>query len=206
MDDKPILLGTASARRHHVLRGLGFPFDVATAETEEILFPGDPVRTAVENARRKFDALRPRFMDRWMLTADTVVFIDGACLGKPATVEEGVRMLRSYSNREQLVVTGMIFAAPHGAPESRAERSWISFGAITEADARDYLARFGTIDRAGAYDLDSLRPFVREIRGSASNIRGLPAETVRDWFAARGAPFAQDGRQPPRPRAGIAMA
>ena len=182
-----IVLGSASARRHKVLRDLGIPFEVALADVEETLYPLDPVRTARENARRKFDALRPRFPDRWLLTADTVVFIGGRCLGKPKDADEGARMLVSYSNAEQLVVTAMVFAAPGGPPCPVEEESRVLFGEITEEDARRYIARFHTVDRAGAYDLESFAPYVRRITGSASNIRGLPAETVARWFASHGA-------------------
>ena len=181
-----VILGSASARRHKVLRDLGIPFEVVTADVDEILDPLDPVHTACENARRKFDALRPRFRDRWMLTADTVVFVGGRCLGKPRDFDDGVRMLVSFSEAEQVVVTAMVFGAPGGEPCPVEEKSVIRFAKITEGDARDYISRYRTTDRAGAYDLESFAPFVRGIEGSASNIRGLPSETVARWFAANG--------------------
>ena len=178
-----VVLGSASARRHKVLRDLGIPFEVVTADVEEILDPLDPVLTARVNARRKFDALRPRYRDRWMLTADTVVFVGGRCLGKPRDFEDGVKMLVSFSNEEQVVVTAMVFAEPGGEPCPVEEKSIIRFGTITEADARAYLERYHTTDRAGAYDLESFAPYVREIVGSATNIRGLPSEAVASFFA-----------------------
>ncbi len=177
-----VVLGSASARRHKVLRDLGIPFEVVTADVEEILDPLDPVHTARENARRKFDALRPRFRDRWMLTADTVVFVNGRCLGKPKDFEDGVKMLVSFSNAEQLVVTAMVFAKPNGEAYPVEEKSIIRFRKITEANAREYLERYHTTDRAGAYDLESFAPYVREIIGSATNIRGLPAEVVSSFY------------------------
>ncbi len=183
--EAPVVLGTASARRHRVLRDLGIPFEVATADVEEMLDPQDPVRTAATNARRKFDALRVRYPDRWLLTADTVVFESGRCLGKPADVEEGVRMLVSYSESVQLVVTAMVFAEPGGEPEPREVVSSLRFGRVTEADARAYLAAYGTTDRAGAYDLESFHDHVERIAGSATNIRGIPEETVADWFRGK---------------------
>ena len=82
----------------------------------------------------------------------------------------------------------MVFAAPGGAPEAREAVSSLRFRDISEAEARAYLARFGTTDRAGAYDLESFRDAVAAIGGSASNIRGLPREVVADWFRARGFP------------------
>lgn len=183
---RPVILGTASARRHQVLRDLGIPFEVATADVEEILDPQDPVRTAATNARRKFDALRVRYPDRWLLTADTVVFESGRCLGKPTDVEDGVRMLVSYSESVQLVVTAMVFAEPNGAPEPREVVSSLRFGPVTEADARAYIKAYGTTDRAGAYDLASFHEYVERVAGSATNIRGIPKETVADWFRSHG--------------------
>lgn len=181
-----VLLGSASARRHKVFRDLGIPFEVATADVEEILDDADPVRTAAVNARRKFDALRPGREDRWLVTADTVVFVSGHCLGKPSGVEDGVRILCSYSGGVQLVVTAMVFAAPGGAPEPRECVSSLRFGAITEEAARAYLAAYGTTDRAGAYDLESFHDYVAATTGSYTNIRGIPSETVSDWFRAHG--------------------
>ena len=182
-----VVLGSASARRHQVLRDLGIPFEVAVADVPEMLDPADPVATAAANARRKFDALRVRFPDRWLLTADTVVFIGGRVLGKPVDFEDGVRMLLSYSGAVQLVVTAMVFAAPGGPPEPREAVSSLRFREITESEARDYLRRFGTTDRAGAYDLESFHFAVESIGGSASNIRGLPRDVVADWFRAHAA-------------------
>ena len=184
-----VVLGTASARRHAVFRALGIPFEVATADVGEILVEDDPVRTASANARAKFDALRPGREDRWLATADTVVFANGRCLGKPADEEEGVRMLVSYSGIVQLVVTAMTFAAPGGAPEGRECVSSLRFGEITESIAREYLSRYRTTDRAGAYDLKSFVEHVEAVAGSSSSIRGIPMEMVADWFAAHGYPL-----------------
>lgn len=181
-----VVLGSASARRHQVLRDLGIPFEVAVADVPEMLDEADPVATAAANARRKFDALRPAHRDRWLLTADTVVFIGGRVLGKPVDFEDGVRMLLSYSGAVQLVVTAMVFAEPGGEPEPREAVSSLRFREISEDEARAYLRRFGTTDRAGAYDLESFRFAVEAIGGSSSNIRGLPREVVADWFAAHG--------------------
>ncbi len=183
-----VVLGSASERRHRVLADLDIPHEVAVADVPEILVADDPVATASANARRKFDALRPRFPDRWLLTADTVVFIGGRCLGKPSDEEDGVRMLLSYSHAVQLVVTAMVLAAPRGVPEAREIVSSLRFRHIGEAEARDYLRRFGTTDRAGAYDIASFRQAVEAIGGSYSNIRGLPRQVVSDWFRAHGHP------------------
>ena len=183
---KPVvLLGSASARRHQVFRSLGIPFEVAVADVEEILDEEDPVRTAAVNARRKFEALRRGNEDRWLVTADTVVFVGGRCLGKPTDVEEGVRMLCSYSGGVQLVVTAMVFARPGGAAEARECVSSLRFGQITEESARAYLERFRTTDRAGSYDLESFVDHVAWVTGSYTSIRGIPEETVADWFAAQ---------------------
>lgn len=179
-----VLLGTASARRHQYFRNLGIPFEVACADVEELLDEADPVRTAAVNARRKFDALRVHHPGRWLMTADTVVHVLGHCLGKPRSFEEGVSMLCSYSEQVQFVVTAMVFAEPGGPPEARECISSVRFGVITEAIAREYLSRFGTTDRAGAYDIESFEPNVAQVTGSLSNIRGLPKDLVSDWFHA----------------------
>lgn len=181
-----VVLGSASLRRHEVFRSLGIGFEVVTADVEECLDAGDAVGTAVENARRKFWALREGREDRWLVTADTVVFCGGRCLGKPRDEEEGVRMLCSYSGKVQWVVTAMVFAEPGGEPEGRECVSSLRFGEITEEVARAYLRKYGTVDRAGAYDVESFEENVVEIVGSWTNIRGLPEEVVSDWFRAKG--------------------
>ena len=79
----------------------------------------------------------------------------------------------------------MVFARPGGAAEARECVSSLRFGQITEESARAYLERFRTTDRAGSYDLESFVDHVAWVTGSYTSIRGIPEETVADWFAAQ---------------------
>ncbi len=189
MSSLPLLiLGSASPRRHEIIRSLGIPFRVETADADESLDPSDPVATAVGNASLKFGALRPRFPSDWLLAADTIVFSEGRCLGKPSSYGEAVRMLVSYSGTTQLVFTGFALAAPDCEPVLRVAVSSLRFGEIGEAAARAYLDEFRTTDRAGAYDIASFHPHVARTVGSYSNIRGLPRSLVRDTLVSLGYP------------------
>ncbi|HLX75708.1 MAG TPA: Maf family protein, partial [Terriglobales bacterium] len=109
-----LILASSSPRRQELLRAAGIEFTVQAADLPEVPNPGEPPQQFAERmAREKALAVaqrRPR-PGEWVLAADTVVFVGGEILGKPADAPDpaadAARMLRLLSGREHRVITGV---------------------------------------------------------------------------------------------------
>lgn len=125
----------------------------------------------------------------WILAADTLVFCDGAILGKPDGVVAGAEMLARLSGREHRVVTGVRLR--RGGDPGREELCWssVKFGAMSREEIAWYVGTGEPLDKAGAYGIQGLGSrFVEEIRGSYTNVMGLPARAVYRLMRGAGDP------------------
>ena len=188
----PLLLGSGSPRRRAILAALGVDFEVVVADIDEERFPDDAPRTARTAALTKHLWLRERHPGRELLTADTVVEFEGRCIVKPRDFDDAVATLVSYSGKPQNVYTGVAYsqAADGGGvqpgPVVRVVKSTVWFKDITPVLAARYVTEARTLDRAGAYDIDTLGDWiVASYEGSYTNIVGLPAELVRELLLLR---------------------
>ena len=101
-----LILASASPRRRELMAYTGLPFEVITADAEEIK-AGDPETLVKENARRKARAVAALHPGRLVLGADTVVCQDGRVLGKPRDEQDARDMLRALSGNSHMVYTGV---------------------------------------------------------------------------------------------------
>ena len=118
--------------------------------------------------------------DDVVLSADTVVVIDGQILGKPRDHADALRMLQALSGREHEVLTGICLR--RGADtiiDLAITRVW--FLPLAHKALEEYVATGEPMDKAGAYAIQGLASkFVQRIEGSYSNVVGLPIELVRE--------------------------
>ena len=184
----PLILGSRSPRRLELLRAVGIPVEVAEAEIDEVLQPGErPDAMATRLARQKGAAVLYALgragrgvAGRWVLCADPIVHIGGELLGKPRDLDDARRMLRLLSGRTHHVTTGFVL---HGedafdAP-AYAETTAVTFRALAEDEVRRYAATGEGVDKAGGYAIQGLAgAFVERIEGSYANVVGLPVHRV----------------------------
>jgi septum formation protein len=180
-----LVVASASPRRHELLAGLGLMFEVLPAAIDEAAAAGEhaPAEAVLAIACAKADAVRrPGAL---VLTADTIVVLDGAVLGKPTSPADARRMLGRLRARTHRVFTGVCLVAPDGRRTAviESEVQMRSYGA-DEIDA--YVAAGGGLDKAGAYGIqdEPLRP-VEAIAGCWCNVMGLPLWTT--WGMLLGA-------------------
>src|SRR6516165_375148 len=103
-----LVLASQSPRRKELLSILGLPFTIVPASIEEIPLHGERAEAfAVRVAREKGLEVASRVSQSVILSADTVVTIDGDILGKPVDKDDAVRMLRKLSGREHSVLTAV---------------------------------------------------------------------------------------------------
>lgn len=171
-----LVLASASPRRADLLRQIGLAFTVAEPKVDETPPARAPPReAALAIARRKALAVERGDSGAWVLAADTLGVLDATLLGKPRDAEDAVRMLLSLAGREHRVVTGVVVLAPGGYAFEDAAETTVAFEPFDEARARAYVATGEPLGKAGAYAIQGLGgALVRDVRGSASNVVGLP--------------------------------
>ena len=174
-----MILASASPRRAEILRSLGIPFDVLPVDADETPLPGETAEAAAARLAFEKAALAARERpDAWVLAADTLVFLDGAILGKPRDDAEAAAMLRRLAGREHGVVTAVSLRR-RDAARGIAEVSRVRFGPLDEDEIAWYVSTGEPRDKAGAYGVQGHGArFIEEIHGSFTNVMGLPARSV----------------------------
>ncbi|MBZ5560612.1 MAG: Maf family protein [Acidobacteriia bacterium] len=192
-----LILASASPRRAELLRAAGYTFETIVTDVDEQLRPGEtPVEyvrrlaaeksaAALEVVARPFQgrergAESPALRDVIILGADTTVVVDGDVLGKPQDDEEAAAMLRRLSGRAHEVLTG-ISLRDSASEVGKVETTSVSFRALSDGDVAWYVSSGEGRDKAGGYAIQGLASrFVSVIRGSYSNVVGLPMEALAE--------------------------
>lgn len=176
-----VVLGSASPRRRQLLEQLGVAPEVVPADLDESVRDGeDPVDYVRRLSVEKADAVRVlvRDPDALVIAADTTVDLDGRILGKPEDRADAAAMLRGLSARTHRVHTGVTVSIG----ERRATEvvtTLVTFTPVTDAALAWYLDSGEPFDKAGAYAIQGAGGvFVDSVRGSVSNVVGLPLTAV----------------------------
>ena len=182
-----IYLASASPRRREILVSLGFQPVLLTAETDETALPGEAVADYVARmarqknvAARQLAAQRGLALAQPLLSADTVVALDNAILGKPRDAAHARELLESLSGREHQVWTAVCVSLG-GQTLEAAQRSDVRFKELSAQEIAAYIASGEPLDKAGAYGIQGIGGvFVAHLSGSFSGVMGLPVfETVQ---------------------------
>ena len=178
-----LILASASPRRIELLQLLGLSFEVLPSGIEEVLRRGETPREHVLRlSEEKALAVARRHPEDWVLGADTIVIIAGEVLGKPGSVAEAREMLEKLSGQEHEVFTGFsIVRQKTGIRIREVVESTVLFREITSDEMEWYIGSQEPYDKAGAYAVQGMGAFfIREIRGSYTNVMGLPLCEVID--------------------------
>lgn len=180
--DKKIILASASPRRRELLSHLDVDVEIAPARRIDESYPArlQPEETAPYISRKKADGYRDLVgEDTILITADTVVVLDGCVLGKPRDEEDARRMLRQLSGRTHTVVTGVTVTS-RDAQQTFAEHTEVDFAELTDAEIDHYVSCYKPLDKAGAYGIQEWIGYigVTGIRGCYYNVMGLPLSAL----------------------------
>lgn len=173
-----ILLASGSPRRRELIADLGMPFVCVSPDVDESVAPGmTPYRAAMLVAGRKGRAAAalPESAGRIVVSADTIVVLDGEIFGKPSDETDARNMLRRLSGRVHEVMTGVYIAAPNGRSAEFCERTAVRFRELTDGEIAAYAATGEPLDKAGAYGIQGRGKLLIEgIVGDYFNVMGLP--------------------------------
>ena len=177
-----IILASNSPRRKELLQRLGLPFKVRTLFGVDESFPenlrGEEI--ALYIARKKAEAYKSSMSSNELLiTADTIVCLDGVVMGKPYGAENAKTILRQLSGRVHQVITG-VTVLTQVKRESFAVTSHVKFANVTEDEIDYYVDNYLPFDKAGAYSIQEWFGLVavEELRGSYFNVMGLPVQRL----------------------------
>jgi septum formation protein len=177
----PLVLASASPRRHELLARAGVAFETRPAELDETPRRGElPEETLARLARAKAVVVAQGIgvPGRLVLGADTGVVLDGVLYGKPDHPSHALEMLCRLVGRTHRVITEV------AVTDSGGGRIWqcgvtshVTLRAATRAELARYVAGGEPLDKAGAYAYQGDgREFIARIEGSESNVIGLPVE------------------------------
>jgi len=187
-----LVLASASPRRRELLERLGLSLVVAAAELDETPLPGErPADYVRRVAGAKCDAVAARRAAAGpslpVLAADTTVVVAGEILGKPADADDARRMLARLAGRRHEVATAYRIRFNDKLVE-RAVTTLVVFRALAPAELEAYVASGEWRGKAGGYAVQGIAgAFVTELRGSHTNVIGLPLAEVLADLQAMGA-------------------
>lgn len=185
-----LILASGSRGRRYLLEREGYSFEVHPANVDEPTGEdATDIRQYVHTtAWMKAAAIAPRFDEGLILAADTVGWIDGKVIGKPADEADARRILRTLGGRIHELWTGVVlWRRPDGLQIGWQEVTRVAVHPFTDAELDAYIATRQWEGCSGAYAIqEDNDPYVRVVEGSLSNVIGLPmeslAQTLRSHF------------------------
>lgn len=177
-----IILASASPRRRFLLKQLGLEFTSISAEIDESFPDGmTPDEIAIFLAEKKAGHFEESLEDpkNILITADTLVLIDGHILGKPDGRKGAMKMLQTLSGNMHQVVTGVCIRS---CDKSRSFTDWtdVYFNPLSDAEIDYYLTHYKPYDKAGAYGAQEWIGYIgiKRLEGSYFNVMGLPVQKL----------------------------
>lgn len=178
--DKKIILASNSPRRQQFLKEMGIAFETKTHPVEEVYPPhlkgAEIPNYLVQLKAAPFTSLAPKDI---VITADTIVWSENQCLGKPKDRAEAISMLEQLSGASHEVITSVGFTQAH-KQEVIHEISTVYFKSLSPEEIAYYIDHFQPFDKAGAYGIQEWIGTIgiEKIEGSYTSIVGLPVAQV----------------------------
>ena len=177
-----IILGSQSPRRQELLHGLDLNFTVNVIAGLEENYPATlqgeaiPMFLAQQKAEAYLNSLTPKDM---LITADTIVWLDGIVYGKPKDEADAKKMLRALSGKTHDVITGVCVTTTE-RQETFAAISKVTFASFSDDEINYYIEKYRPMDKAGSYGVQEWIGYigVEHIDGSFYNVMGLPVQRL----------------------------
>lgn len=177
---KKIILSSNSPRRKELLAGLDIPFEVKVLSGIDESYPeGLSVEEIPQYIAMEKAAAYEIAEEEIVITADTVVVLGDAILGKPVDENDAKNMLRALSGNTHRVVTGVCITS---ADKQRkfSVVSEVTFKVLSDTEIDYYVNRYRPFDKAGAYGIQEWIGYVgvTSLKGSYFNVMGLPVQRI----------------------------
>lgn len=187
---KKIILASGSPRRKETLEKMGLEFEIIPSDFDEVLESTDFTYEKIEELayckakdvlNKTASALFP-LSSSLILSADTVVVLDGEILGKPLDIKDAKNMLTRLSGKKHSVVTSIcVIDSETSAKKILSTTSFVEFKTLDEKTINNYITNFNPLDKAGSYGIQELPDgFIHKVEGSFENIIGLCPLAVKE--------------------------
>ena len=183
-----LILASGSPRRRQLLEQIGLTFVVRSSDVDESVSPGlTPAQVVESLSARKGEAVAAEAAPGdLVLSADTVVALDGAILGKPRDRAEAEAMLTALSGRTHQVYTGVTLLQD-GRRLTEHEVTAVTFRPLSPGEIAAYVSTGEPMDKAGAYGIQGLGALlVERLEGDYFNVMGLPLCRLGEMLAQFG--------------------
>ena len=154
-----ILLASNSPRRRELLSGLDIAYEVVALPDVDESYPVELVHSEIPTfiSRQKAAAYQSHLEENTLLiTADTIVWLDGEVFGKPVDEEEAVSMLSALSGKTHEVITGVCLTSKNKQSAFHVTSS-VRFAELDEAEIRSALGALYRVTQANwILDKDTL--------------------------------------------------
>ena len=173
-----IILASASPRRKELLSSVCDKFEIKVSETDESVedsvHPKDAVKILAERKGRAVcDSFLSKSNDKFIISSDTLVELNGNPLGKPISVDDAKKMLRELSGNMHNVHTGIAIHC-QGKVYSGVATTGVYFRELSESEIDEYIATGEPMDKAGSYGIQGLGgKFVEKIDGDFDTVVGF---------------------------------
>lgn len=179
-----LILASGSPRRKELLGHLKLPYKIITADTDEISHATDPGVFCQEIALEKGAVVLQKCIEEdptrnlIVISADTIVCLEGSIFGKPKTRDEAKNVLTKLSGKTHSVMTGVVIQVYHQGETktvSFVEESLVTFNSISDYLMEKYLDTGDSMDKAGAYGIQGPSlTFISKVNGDYANVVGFP--------------------------------
>lgn len=173
-----LLLASKSPRRHYLLKELGFAFEIIDIDTDES-YPDElkAEEIALYLCKKKAETVSPEYLNEntILITADTIVWLENECIGKPVDEEDAKNILRKLSGKTHQVYTGICLKS-HSAQTTFYSKTNVTFRKLKNEEIEHYVEKFRPMDKAGAYGVQDWIGYigVSGINGCYYNVMGFP--------------------------------
>lgn len=171
-----IVLASKSPRRKELLALLDLDFEIITADIDETMDPSLPITDEVARIsyQKAVAVANGLAADTVIISADTIVELDGCLMGKPVDKTDAARMLKSLSGKSHNVHTA-VTVLQGDKHITRVATTAVTFRDISDEEINSYIDTNEPMDKAGAYGIQGrASKFVSGIVGDYFNVVGLP--------------------------------
>ncbi len=180
-----IILASGSPRRQQFFKDLDLDFEIRIREIDEV-YPKNLEKEQITNylAELKSKAFDGKIAENEIIiTSDTLVWLDGKILSKPANYQDAFDILKSISNNTHHVFTSVCFAT-NETKTTIFDETKVTFKELSDLEIHYYLENYKPFDKAGAYGIQEWIGLIGiiKIEGSYSNVVGLPTEKVYEFL------------------------
>lgn len=181
-----MILASNSPRRKEILENFGFDIKIETKNVEEISDKNNYIDITKDIAYKKGIEIAAENRDELVVSADTIVVLDGEIMGKPKDEKEAYEMLNKLSGRSHEVVTAFAIFYKNTEKINYCVTK-VFFKNLTEEEINWYIESREPMDKAGAYGIQGLgNVFVEKIDGDFFNVMGFPLSSFYDTLKEAG--------------------